>query len=140
MKNDLNSVLESSFDGISLLLVFVTVLFSLRYPEMIDILEERIEKGKPKNLEKQIQTIQKGILVKWLPVVCLTFIVAYSSAPLAIEVIKSSRIELLNFDFVRTSFILIWYVNIGFFVGSIVLLLRLFKKRIEIRRSLIKDS
>ena len=48
-------------DVISLLLVFVTVLFSLGYPEISDILEESIEKGKPKNLQKQLQTIQKGI-------------------------------------------------------------------------------
>jgi len=140
MRNDLNSILESSFDGISVLLVFVTVLFSLRYPEIISILEEPIEKGKPKNLQKQKREIKKGLFVKWLPVVCLTSIVVYSSCPLAIEVIMSSQIDLLDFDFVRTSFVLIWYVNIGFLISSVTLLAKLIQKVFKIKKILANTS
>lgn len=132
MNNDLNTLLNDSFDAISILLVFVTVLFSIRYPEIKTVLEEPLLTGKPKALERQKKNIKSVLLIKWLPVVTINFIVVYSMIPLAINIISQSTISFFNFDFIRTAFILIWYLNIAFFIMSILLLSKLINKIREI--------
>ncbi|PEQ84667.1 hypothetical protein CN481_22125 [Bacillus sp. AFS006103] len=128
MNNELNSILNDSFDAISILLVFVTVLFSIRYPEIKTVIDEPLQNDKPKALERQKKGIRSALLIKWIPVTALNFIVVYSMTPLALNTISKSTLSLFNFDFIRTTFILIWYFNIAFFISSIIILVKLFCK------------
>ncbi|MEH7387631.1 hypothetical protein V7147_19845 [Bacillus sp. JJ1521] len=128
MNDELNSILNDSFGAISILLVFVTVLFGIRYPEIKTVLDEPLQTDKPKALEKQKKKIKSDLLIKWIPVVILIFIVVYSMTPLAIKTMLNSTISLFNFDFIRTSFILIWYFNIAFLLISLKIIVRLIIK------------
>lgn len=125
MNNDLNELIENTFDAISIMLVFVTVLFSIRYPEMKKILEEQLEKDKPIKFKRQKRRIKSELFYKWLPVIVLNFIVVYTLAPLAIKTIISSELALIHFDFIRTSFVLIWYVSIAFLISSLLIFIKI---------------
>lgn len=131
MNNELNSILNDSFDAISILLVFVTVLFGIRYPEIKTVLDEPLETGKPKALERQKKNIKSVLLIKWIPVLAMNFIVVYSMTPLAFNTISQSSISFFNFDFIRTTFVFIWYFNIAFFLISILLSVKLIQKILE---------
>jgi hypothetical protein len=135
MDNTLNSILNDSFDAISILLVFVTVLFSIRYPEIKAVLDEPLQTDKPIALERQREKIKSELLIKWIPVTTLNFIVVYSLTPLALKTINQSKLSLFNFDFIRTAFILIWYFIIAFFLGSIFILVKLICKIRECKNS-----
>lgn len=135
MNNELNSILNESFDAISILLVFVTVLFSIRYPEIKIVLDEPLQIDKPKALERQKKKLKSELLIKWIPVVALNCIVVYSMTPLALKTISQSTLSIFNFDFIRTSFILIWYFNIAFFLSSIIILVKLFSKILECKNT-----
>ncbi|MGF3106082.1 hypothetical protein [Rossellomorea sp. DUT-2] len=131
MNNELNSILNDSFDAISILLVFVTVLFGIRYPEIKMVLDEPLETDKPKALERQKKNIKNVLLIKWIPVLAMSFIVVYSMTPLAFNTISQSSISFFNFDFIRTAFVFIWYFNIAFLLVSILLSVKLIQKILE---------
>jgi hypothetical protein len=133
--SNLNQTIESAIGAISVLLVFVTVLFSIRYPEINKVIEEELEIRKPKALKSQKEKIIKTIIFKWLPVVLLNLIVVYVTTPLAVKIIKHSSFAIFNFDFLRTSFILIWSCNIMFFLYSVFLLVMLVRKTITKKES-----
>lgn len=126
--NNINQLIESAISSISVLLVFVTVLFSIRYPEINKILEEELEFDKPKALERQKKKVKSVMIFSWLPVVILNLIVVYLTTPLVIEIISQSTFAIYYFDFMRTSFILIWFCNIMFFLYSIYLIGLLIRK------------
>ncbi|MFP7335198.1 hypothetical protein SFC23_17785 [Shouchella clausii] len=128
MNSELNLTLNDTFNAISILLVFVTMLFSIRYPEIKEILDEPLQTDKPKALERQKIKVKRDLFSKWLPVVILNLIVVYTMTPLAFKTLVQSSLSLLNFDFIRTTFILIWFFIIVFSTSSIILLLKLCKK------------
>lgn len=128
MNNELNIILNETFNAISILLVFVTVLFSIRYPEIKEVLDEPLQKDKPKALKRQKNKIKKDLFSKWLPVVILNLIVVYTMTPLAFKTLVQSSLSLLNFDFIRTTFILVWYFIIAFSISSLTILIKLYKK------------
>lgn len=128
MSSDINSLIESSFDAVSVLLVFVTVLFSLRYPEIKKLLDEPLQTDKPIALKRQKKAIKNDLFYKWLPVVFLNFVIVYLLTPLAIKTIINSKVAIINFDFIKTSLVLIWYLNIALLLSSIYLLFQILIK------------
>lgn len=128
MSNELDSILESSFDAVSVLLVFLTVLFSIRYPEILNSLNEPLSFDKPKLLKRQKSKIKNNLIFKWVPVVFLNIVIVYLLTPLGIKVINNSSLSIINFNFIRTSYVLIWYLNIAYLFTSIYLMLQIFYK------------
>ena len=128
MVNNLDVLLESSFKAISVLLVFVTMLFNSRYSEIGDILNEPIIRDKTIACEKQRKKILNTLLYKWMPVVLLIGVCTYTMTPLAIETICGSEVRLFNFDFIRTAFVLVWGLNLSFFILSLHLAYKLYVK------------
>lgn len=125
MEGFLDSSLENAFDAISLLLVFVTILFGIQYPRVVAALDEDILKDRPRELEKQQKKLIRLLIFKWTPVVFLTFLCAYSMMPLAIKTIVYSDLNLIDFDLLRTAFVMAWVFTIFFSLHHCTLLLRL---------------
>ncbi|MFD1775990.1 hypothetical protein [Paenibacillus rhizophilus] len=115
----LNSLLESSFDAISILLVFTTVLFGIRYPEIINLLEKELQIEKKKELNRQRKALINGLIFKWAPVVFITFLCAYTMMPLGIKTIKYSNFSLTDFNLIRTAFVLAWFFAIVSFLATV---------------------
>lgn len=114
MEGFLDSSLENAFDAISLLLVFVTILFGIQYPRVVAALDEDILKDRPRELEKQKKKLIRLLIFKWTPVVFLTFLCTYSMMPLAIKTIVYSDLNLIDFDLLRTAFVMAWVFTIFF--------------------------
>lgn len=136
MEGFLDSSLENAFDAISLLLVFVTILFGIQYPRVVAALDEDILKDRPRELEKQQKKLIRLLIFKWTPVVFLTFLCAYSMMPLAIKTIVYSDLNLIDFDLLRTAFVMAWVFTIFFFFASLYIVIKIIRTINEIKRCL----
>ncbi|MED1607520.1 hypothetical protein MKX67_03755 [Cytobacillus sp. FSL W7-1323] len=128
MIEDLNKLIEGSFNAISILLVFSTGLFSISYPSINDVLNEDIDRGKPKALKRQKEKLYNILFSKCIPILTLSTIIVYISSPLGIRIASESTLDLIHFDFIRTAYMLIWFLNIGIFIISVYLLYQLIMK------------
>ncbi|MDQ0272754.1 uncharacterized BrkB/YihY/UPF0761 family membrane protein [Cytobacillus purgationiresistens] len=128
MIEDLNKLVEGSFNAISILLVFSTGLFSISYPPINDVLNKDIDREKPKALKRQRENLYNILFSKCIPILIISFIIVYISLPLGIRIASESTLDLIHFDFIRTAYMLIWFLNIGIFIISVYLLYRLIIK------------
>lgn len=125
---DLDSVIANSFGALSVLLVFSTLIFSIRYPEILKDIEHVFSIGKKQALSREKKTLMNNLIFKWFPVVIITFICAYVMMPLGIKILKTSYLNVFDFDMLRTTFVLVWYFSILLFSSTIYLGIRLFCK------------
>jgi hypothetical protein len=124
---NLNQAIKDTFQVLSLILVFVTLLFTLRYKEIVEDISKEVPEGeRARNREKK--RLRTSILTNCLPSFLLSGISFYLFLPLSITIIKSSKIELWNFDFLATAFILITFCVGSFFIWSSWLGIRLLWK------------
>ena len=128
--NDINEEIRLAFDAMSLLLVFVTVLFDIRYK----VIQKEIEKSIPEGdkAKKQLRReLIRGILINSAPLVVITGGISYLFSPLLRKVIEQSKLNIWNFDFFRSSFVFIVLLIFLFFLWScyltILLLIRIYK-------------
>ncbi|MNW42251.1 hypothetical protein D3C74_194170 [compost metagenome] len=127
----LDSSINDSFGALSVLIVFSTLLFSMRYPEIIKDLEIKFSVDKAIALANQKRELVRNLVFKWGPVVLITFICAYVMMPLGIEVLVESKFHLYKFDIMRTTYVLVWYFSILLFVSTLYLGIRLICKIIN---------
>ena len=128
--NDINEEIRLAFDAMSLLLVFVTVLFDIRYK----VIQKEIEKSIPEGdkAKKQLRReLIRGILINSAPLVVITGGISYLFSPLLRKVIEQSKLNIWNFDFFSSSFVFIVLLIFLFFLWScyltILLLIRIYK-------------
>lgn len=126
--SDLDLLLNNSMTAISLLLIFVTTLFSIKYEKIKEYSIEDIKVDKPKEKNRQKEKFKKALAFEWSPVIFLNLICAYLMLPSVIEIIKNSKFSYFNFDFIRTAFILIWIMLIIFSIFSIEIVIILISK------------
>ena len=113
--NDINEEIRLAFDAMSLLLVFVTVLFDIRYK----VIQKEIEKSIPEGdkAKKQLRReLIRGILINSAPLVVITGGISYLFSPLLRKVIEQSKLNIWNFDFFRSSFVFIVLLIFLFFL------------------------
>lgn len=128
---DLNKLILDAVQAVSLILVFVTMLFTLRYPGIIKDIGEDIPEGeRAKKREKD--RLLHSFLVNSLPPLFLNGIAAYIFLPLTIKIIKQTHISLWQFDFLPTAFVLISFWVWCFFIWSLYLGFRMIKKIFKI--------
>jgi hypothetical protein len=121
----IDTEIEKYFQAISLILVFVTIFFSLVY--------SKIEKNRnndipPLNQIKERQK-QKDLLAKDLAIYCFPLVLLngfsfYLMSPLAIKIVSISKFMVWDFDFMRTAYILITLLIGAYFLGSLSLLVK----------------
>lgn len=119
-----------AFQASSIILVFVTILFGIRYPIIIkEITDEDIPNGElAKKREKK--RIKHSFLINCLPLNFVLLWCSYLFIPIFIKILKLTHINLFNFDFLPTSFVFvaiwIWILTLWSICLSI-----LFAKRID---------
>jgi hypothetical protein len=125
----LNASIDNAFSTLGLLLVFIFVLFDLRFPQITAKIEAEIP-DKKRMKERQIhrRELRKCLWQKGLPLMLVYAAVVYLMLPLLVRVVASSRLDPLHFDFLRTGFVLIFLFALGFFVWSLTLAARLIGK------------
>lgn len=126
--NDLDLLLNNSMTAISLLLIFVTTIFSMKYEKIKKCTAEDIEEDQPMEKKRQKERFKKALFFEWLPVIFLNLICVYLMLPSVIKIIKNSYFSFFNFDFIRTAFILIWIMLIIFSIFSIKIAIILISK------------
>ncbi|CAM3419380.1 hypothetical protein PALU110988_21545 [Paenibacillus lupini] len=122
---NIEQVLDKTFDAISLLLAFSSILFGIRYPEAIKVLDFILDPYKPIEFKTKRQEIRRTLWLKWLPVVGLSFIPTYSMSPIVVAIIRQSNLSLFHFETVRTAFFLTWIVSLLFFFSSLVFAIKM---------------
>ncbi|MFA9397400.1 MAG: hypothetical protein ACERKV_03925 [Clostridiaceae bacterium] len=126
--SNLDLLLNNSMTAISLLLIFVTTLFSIKYEKIKEYTVEDIKVDKPKEKNRQKEKFKKALIFEWSPVIFLNLICVYLLLPSVIEIIKNSHFSFFNFDFIRTAFVLIWIMLILFSIFSIKIAIILITK------------
>jgi hypothetical protein len=119
--------IKDSFDAASLLLVFVTVLFGIRYAEVHQLLDASAEQN-PKARSRQRANIVSGIVGKLAPFLVLAMLPAFIFLPTTVEAIRSSDFHLWNFDLVVTGFVAVACLMWGFVLWGIHTLYLLARK------------
>lgn len=117
----------------SVLLVFVTLLFTLRYPTISADLERDEPVGKSREAAKQSAEIRIRLITQLLPVLIGSVALAYLLAPLAVEIITSSRLELWSFNIVLTALTMIETWTLAIASWSIYLGIRMLAKLRRLR-------
>lgn len=117
--SDLDLLLNNSMTAISLLLIFITTLFGIKYEKIKKCITEDIEIEKEMKTKHQKKIFKKTLIFEWPPVIFLNLICAYLMFPSIIKIIKNSYFSFLNFDFIRTTFVLVWIMLVIYSISSI---------------------
>jgi len=129
------SILEA-FQATSLILVFLSMLFTINYPKIINDLNLEIRNGE-RAKKKQKDKLIKKFLIHCVPTFLLSLSSLYLFSPLTLKIIKNIEFKLWNFSFLPMSFlfIVIWVCFI--FIWITILTYKVLNKIISIR---ISDS
>jgi len=90
----LNASIDNAFSTLGLLLVFIFVLFDLRFPQITAKIEAEIP-DKKRMKERQIhrRELRKCLWQKGLPLMLVYAAVVYLMLPLLVRVVASSRLD-----------------------------------------------
>lgn len=119
--------IKEIYEALSILLVFITVIFDLKYSKASEVLNKPKARTKEK-IKDQIKEIRKMLLGEWLIVTVIFSVIWYIMGPTAIDIIDNYNIKLFNFDIPLTIYMVIWVIVSYFTVYVIWIELRLIKK------------
>ena len=127
--DELSQLIKDSFDVISLILVFAFVLFDIRYPRIINNLNIEIP-PKDRKIERKNHRIKlmQSLYLHSLPLIIIYGVLLYIQLPLFFRVVLESKVQLWNFNFLRSAFFVIITIISIFLVWSIYLAVRLLFK------------
>ena len=129
---DITQTIKDAFDVISLMLVFVFVLFDIRYPQIIRDLEKQIPISERKQeRENHKRHLRRSLWFNNVPLIVVNGILLYLLLPLLVSVVQSSTVALWRFDFAKTSFVVVFLFVLVFFLWSVILGLKLLKRIAE---------
>jgi len=120
--NDLSQNIKDSFDAIEIILVFIFVLFDIRYPKIVKDINADIPIAERIIARKQHhEKLIHSFLINSLPLIFINGFILYLLLPLVVQVFLTSKLDLWNFDFLRTSLILVFIFIFIFFTWSLYL-------------------
>jgi hypothetical protein len=125
--NDLDLEIQMAFQATSLVLVFVMVLFDLRYRQIQSDLQEFIPAGEEAKRDL-MGKLRRSLLVNCGPLLLVNGGASYLFLPLFVRILGESRFEPWNFDLSRTSFVFIALLVFGFFLWSAYLAVQLVRR------------
>lgn len=137
--HELRRSILDSLQATDIILVFVTTFFSLRYPDIVSVLEEDIPKGTiaVQRYKKKLRTsLYSNCLI---PLTLSCFLLVFC-APLAIKVIRSRDFELLSIDPLPGIFmlVLVWLLLMVVIWGELAH--RTWKKLIHVKQGTKGDK
>lgn len=125
---DLDKQILDAFQASSIILVFVTILFSIRYPKIIEeINKEEIPTGDLAKKREKKRLIQVFML-NCFPLVFILIWCSYLFIPMFITVINNTKINLFHFGFLPTAFVFVVFWVWFLFIWSFWLSCFLYKK------------
>jgi len=130
----LKQIILDAMQATSVILVFVTLLFGLKY----SIIKADIEKEVPgageiaKKNEKQ--RLKSSFIVNCLPQLILFGVSSYIFLPLTVKIIQSSKFDLWNFDVLSTAFVSVVLWVWALFLWSLWLSVKLLLKINSIKK------
>lgn len=131
--DDINQSIQIAFQATQLILVFVTILFGLYYPQIQKAILQSIPKGN--RIKERMELRNKLVQIikeKCVPLLLINGIASYLFLPLFIQVVSESNLKLWNFDFARTSYVFIALLIFVFFIWTIYLSINLYNQIREI--------
>lgn len=124
---NLHQEILNIFQVTSLIMVFITVLFGLRYERIINDIDRDIPNGE-RAKQRELKKLWSSFYINLLPQLVFTGIISYMILPLTVRIITVSRFHLWNFDFLITAFMVvviwIWF----FFAWALSLSYKILKK------------
>lgn len=138
----LDTDITNAFQATQILLVFLTVLFSIRYPQIKNVLNKDIpvDKYKLENLNNELDVVLKskcGILLITNLIILILFI------PLYLQVIIDAKIYIWahnilqwHYNFNQTSYFFITLMICGFLIWSISLTQEVCKHKKDIQKKI----
>jgi len=126
----LHEQIQSAAELISLILVFTTILFDIRYPQLQKDIESEIPAG-PIARKRHKDILVKSFLLKSLPITIVNGAAFFLFLPFVVEILQNSRFAPWGFDFVISAFMFIAIFELLFALWagflSMKLLLRIYK-------------
>jgi hypothetical protein len=119
---DLRQEILDGFQAASLLLVFVVMLFTLRYPTIISALNRELpNRAKPAERQSVRQEYRSILVIQCLPLLVTSGIVTYLMVPLAARTVVATDLRLWKSGFLEQGYVLVTAWNAVFFVWAVVL-------------------
>jgi hypothetical protein len=123
----LDEEITTAFQATSLILVFVTVLFGIRYERIRTDIRKPVPPG-PEDRRDHRRWLFRSLVANCGPLLLVNGLSCWLFAPLLLRVLKQSRFAVWDFDFARTSFVLISLFVAVFFAWSCVLTIQMARR------------
>jgi hypothetical protein len=127
----LDQQIATAFQASSLVLVFVTVLFGLRYDQIQKDVRKEIPARDPELKCYKCDLLIESLILKCGLLVLVNGATVYLFLPLAVRIMCQSRFDPWNFDFARTSFLLIAALVFAYFIWSCCLACQVLRRIME---------
>ena len=110
-----DSSIQEAYTGLSILLVFVSILFELKTQKAEELLKRRIAKEKAKELSNYKKSIKAFLKLEWGWLLCVFTMLVYILANVSIKILADSCVDLIDFNIARTMFIFIMLIVLYFY-------------------------
>lgn len=130
--------IKDIYDGLAILLVFITILMNNSQSKAEKIMDEDIPSGKRLVLENRLRNINRFMFNQWLLLFAVNLTVLWILTPMAILVMKSSTISFFHFDTAKTIYVFIYIFMCGFTIKYIGTTKKLYGYRKKCKKEIEK--
>ncbi|EUB83732.1 hypothetical protein [Pseudomonas sp. GM30] len=116
-----------------LLLTLTTFLFNLAWPKLSEALALDEYQSGPQNRRRSREKVWKVFYSRALPLTCAFTVLFYVNLPAAVRIIRSSTLDLWDFDVDRTLYVMVVLALLAFALINVELTLKLLKKWRKLR-------
>jgi len=124
----MNNNISDIYSAISIILVFIMVIYDIEIKKMNEIMDERKppeeQKEKLKNFKRKVKKCEFRLLFVGITLFLLFWILF----PKAVEIISTSHINLINFDIANTLYVFIEIAVFFMFITIIINFIKISKK------------
>lgn len=104
----INDLIDQSFNTIGLILVFVFVLFDVKHPKIRDLLAKfPPPPERPQEFAGYLAELRASLFFDALPLVIVNGALLYLFLPLSVNTLAVYRFSAWNFDFIQTAFLFV---------------------------------
>lgn len=121
---DFSSDIENILQATSLILVFISIFFTMFFPQIQKDINIKVPK-KEIAREDHRKYLLRSIAVKCIPLLLITGTASWLFSSLFFQAIDGTHIELWNFDFTRSAVVFIATMIFLFFGWSVLLTIQI---------------
>ena len=116
-----------------LLLTLTTFMFNLAWPALSEALALDEYQSGPLNRKRSRDKVREAVYGRALPLTCAFMALFYVNLPAAVGIIRSSTLDLWDFDVDRTLYVMVVLALLAFALINARLTLKLLKKWSNLR-------